>query len=248
MTIIQRLLLIAMALVPSAVFGANLLQVDSKYLGGGQFEYRVKSLPDSLFLALDVTSFGIPFAGRVAYGPVPPKWMADTSSVDRAEWVYDSFDAQPREQEITFTARSTQTTFKTVTARMLGYSFTFNNGQAGSENVDAVGVAEFSILVPCPPSEADNSPTNRVSGFEALPPLRLRKLEMSGGNVNGVTFSWVGDFTVRLQTSANLRNWQDVAYLFGSGSANTWTTNQPLNSFGNFFRLQLVGQGHIPQE
>jgi hypothetical protein len=88
---------------------------------------------------------------------------------------------------------------------------------------------------------------NRLSGFEALPPLKIDRLVMAGGNVNGVIFSWSGDFTVRLQVSSNLTQWREAAYLFGTGASTTWITNSPLNSLGNFFRLQLVGLGHIPK-
>jgi hypothetical protein len=97
-------------------------------------------------------------------------------------------------------------------------------------------------LVPCLPAQADNSPTNRVSGFDPLPALadlKIDRLVARGGAIEGIGFSYSGDFTVTLQATTNFVQWSDVVRLHGVGVSNVWTTNQPLNSYGNFFRLQL---------
>lgn len=245
MKAITRLFLLSLTAALS--FGASLFELESTYLGDGWFRYRVKAVPDQFFHELELTSFGLPFTNRTDYGELPAKWISESSLPHRADWIYDSFDPQLQPYEAVFTARSSETGFRTINAKVLGYSFTYNSGTPGAADVTGAGLADFPVLVPCPPAQADNSPTNRVSGFEALPSLRIQKLEMTGGNVNGITFSGSGDFTVRLQATTNLSDWREVAYLFGSGSSTTWTTNQPLNPLGNFFRLELVGQGHIPR-
>lgn len=248
MKTIRCLLLLAALLICGARLApaASLFEVESAYLGDGWFQYRVKTVGDPLFPVVDVTSFGVPFASRVQYGANPALWISDSTNPNRADWIYDSLNPQPAGYQATFTARSSELGFKTVTTNAVAYSFVFNSGEPGAKNETGFGLAEFAILVPCPPAQSDNSPTNRVSGFEPLPALKIDKLLKSGASFNGVSFSWIGDFTVMLQASSNLNQWRDVARIFGTGASNSWTTNQPLNSQGNFFRLKLVGQGHIP--
>lgn len=245
-TIRCLLALAAILFVAQPAVGDGLFEVESTYLGDGWFKYRVKTLGDPLFPVVDLTSFGVPFTNRVQYGTNTALWAAESFNPHRADWIYDSFSAQGAGYEAVFLARSSERNFRAASIEVLGYSFEFNDGKPGSTNQPAVGRADFSVLIPCAPAQSDNSPTNRVSGFEALPDLKIDKLLTTGGSVNGLSFSWVGDFTVTLQATTNLTQWRDVTRLFGTGSTNLWTTNQPLNSFGNFFRLHLVGQGHIP--
>lgn len=240
------LLFLALSLMPGISRAGSLFEMESAYLGDGWFRYRIKTLGDPLFSALDLTSFGVPFTNRVEYGAAPSLWLEAGAESHRVDWIYDSFNAQNPGYEVTFTARSAERNFRTVTTNVLGYSFLFNGGNPGGPPVSAAGVAAFPVLVPCPPAQADGSPPTRTAGFEALPPLKIDRLVTEGSQVRGLVFSWVGDFTVRLQATTNLTEWREVARLFGTGASNLWTTNQPLNARGNFFRLQLVGQGHIP--
>src|SRR5688572_7976278 len=152
MKTIQRLLLIS--LMAAATYATSLFELESKYLGNGWFQYRVKTLSDPAFRSVDLTSFGVPFTNRIAYGTNTVPWTSDASPANRADWIFDSFTSQAQPYEITFLARSSETNFRTVNAKVLGYSFIYNNGLPNSEDLNGVGVADFPVLVPCPPNQA----------------------------------------------------------------------------------------------
>jgi hypothetical protein len=62
--------------------------------------------------------------------------------------------------------------------------------------------------------------------------------------VSGVDFLWGYDSTLLLQASTDLTTWTNVAYLWSYPPETIWTTDLPLNDFGQFFRLELVANGH----
>jgi hypothetical protein len=222
-----------------------MFEMESAYLGEGWFSYRVKTVGDPRFTNVTLKTVNLPvFLNRVEYGTNAPLWTASSDPAG-ANWNYVSSGAQPPGYQAAFVVRSSERTFRTATIKALAYDFEYFDGTSTQL---ASGSAEFSVLVPCPPAQADNSTTNRVSSFDPLPPLadlKIDKLVARGSSIEGVGFSYSGDFTVNLQATTNFTLWRDVVRLFGVGSSNVWTTNQPLNSFGSFFRLQLVGQGHI---
>jgi hypothetical protein len=218
---------------------ASMFEVESTYVGDGWFSYRVKTIGDPRFTVVTLKTLNLPvFLNRVQYGTNSPSWTPSADPIG-ATWNYVSSGSQPAGYEARFTVRSSERTFRTATVTALGYDFEYVDS---STTQVASGSAEFSVLVPCLPAQADNSPTNRVSGFDPLPPLadlKIDKLVARGGAIEGIGFSYSGDFTVTLQATTNFVQWSDVARLRGVGVSNVWTTNQPLNSYGNFFRLQL---------
>lgn len=111
-----------------------------------------------------------------------------------------------------------------------------------SQNI--VGYAGFPCLVPCSPEAADGSPTNFSYALKLLPDISIQQLIQSDGVVSGVDFLWEYDSTLLLQASTDLTTWTNVAYLWSYPPETLWTTNTPLNDFGNFFRLELVSNGH----
>ncbi len=99
-------------------------------------------------------------------------------------------------------------------------------------------------LVPCTPDEADNSPTNYSFALKLVPDVAINQLIQTNGNVYGVDFTWNYDSTFLLQSSTDFNNWTNIAYVWSYPPETTWTTNTPLNSFGNYFRISIVADGH----
>jgi hypothetical protein len=98
-------------------------------------------------------------------------------------------------------------------------------------------------LVPCAPEESDGSPSNLVSRLEIVPDLKIDGLIVTNQDVYGLRYSWPAASTVELQASHDLTNWARVARFFGDPPQTTWTTNSPMNAFGEFFRLWVIAAG-----
>ena len=110
----------------------------------------------------------------------------------------------------------------------------------GVASANIVGYAGFPCLVPCPPEQADGSPTNFSYALKLVPDVVIQQLIQSNGVIAGVDFSWDYNSTFLLQASTELTTWTNVAYLWSYAPETLWTNNTPLNDFGQFFRLELV--------
>jgi hypothetical protein len=111
-----------------------------------------------------------------------------------------------------------------------------------SENI--VGYANVPCLIPCSPEEADGSSTNFTYNLKLVPDVQLNQLIQTNGNVYGVDFNWDSQATFLLQGSPDLNSWTNVAYLWSDPPETDWTTNTPLNPYGQFFRIELVSDGY----
>jgi hypothetical protein len=227
------------------------MQFDSAYLGGGWFQYRMQIMNDPFFTQADITQLLLNFTHQIDYSTPSPNW---TNSSDGAisHWAF-SQGYPPRPYEETFLVRSAETSFRQGTNGNLDgglilmslYLTTFNPlNTSGVASANIVGYANFPCLVPCPPEQADGSPTNFSYTLKLLPDIVIQQLIRSNGMVLGVDFLWDADSTFLLQGSTDLTNWTNVAYLWSSPPETLWTTNQPLNGFGQFFRLELVANGY----
>jgi hypothetical protein len=83
-----------------------------------------------------------------------------------------------------------------------------------------------------------------ISRVELLPDLVINELILTNGEVHGLRFTWDEPSTVEVQGSHDLAEWTAVARIYGDPPQTTWVTNAPLNSFGDFFRLQLITNTH----
>jgi len=218
------------------------LELESRYLGDGCFQYQLRTLYDPFFIDI---SFGqlvpIAFTNYVS-NTLPPHW---TNLVVGGKWngiLFDKTAPQPRINEISFTVCSSLTSFKTDTngfflnmQLLLAECFEFRDTAAGRF---------LSCLVPCTPEEADGSAADLVVRRELAPDLKIDELIQTNRDVCGLKFSWAGTSTVELQGSHDFTNWTPVARFFGDPPQTTWTTNSSLNSFGEFFRLRLIADRH----
>lgn len=148
--------------------------------------------------------------------------------------------------------RSSETSWKLQTdnpnppgpGAIIAGGLSWNEAIAPSELSGALFYAGMACLVPCSPEEADGSPTNFTYVLKLVPDVAINGLIQTNGNVFGMDFTWGYDSTFLLQGSTNLNDWTNIAYVWSYPPETVWTTNTPLNNYGQFFRVELVADGH----
>ena len=98
--------------------------------------------------------------------------------------------------------------------------------------------------MPCPPEQADGSPTNYSCVLKLLPDIVIKDLIQSNGVFCGVDFTWDYESTFVLQASTDMQTWTNVSYVWSYPPETVWTTNAPLNALGRFFRLSMAANSH----
>ncbi|HEU5396783.1 MAG TPA: hypothetical protein VFV81_06425 [Verrucomicrobiae bacterium] len=221
-------------------WGTTFLTLQSTYLGDGWFQYRMNVMDDPFFLQADIVSV---------------QFTTFTNLIDRVDgtngWSYTATNGweftnsiPERPYSETFLMRSPETSFRLATnadGAVSVFSLVlsdFNPSSAASGNL--VGYAYMNCLVPCSPAEADGSPTNYLFVLKLLPDVVLNRLIETNGNVYGIDFNWSHDATYVLQGSSDFNSWTNITYLWGYAPETVWTTNTPLNDFGQYFRVELV--------
>jgi hypothetical protein len=223
---------------------------ESSYLGDGWFEYSAFTTDDPFFLFLDLPGVLVRFGDVIDAAPLPARWTnASTASLNSWNFEGIGLGDQIRPYRATFRLRSPHTTFKRLPAGgVVLMSLAIVGGYHGYlASANIVGYWIPDALVPCPPEEADGSATNLLVWcpmINGLPEPRLTDVVRSGDELLGVEFEYPGPSTVRLEGSRDFRAWTNIAYLYGQSGATTWTTNVSLATYGNFFRLRLVAEGH----
>jgi hypothetical protein len=111
--------------------------------------------------------------------------------------------------------------------------------------MNIVGIANVPAVVPCPPDEADSSPTNHLERFAVLniPDVKISGLVRDGARIRGITFEYPEASTLQLQATRDFQTWTPVTFLYGDPGTTTWTST-PLNNYGDFYRLLLAAEGH----
>lgn len=239
-----------LALAPP-LLARHQIALESTYLGDGWFRYRLTTVDDPFFAFFDLGSLSVTFENRVEHGPTPEDWGTSTNFGDAAAWepigpVLPGSQVRPYER--TFLVRSSSRHFKQQVGALITMSFGTvggYHGQATSMNI--VGFVNINALVPCPESEADGSPTNLLTKVSIinLPDVEILSLVRNGAATHGVTFRYGEASTLRLDGTADFRSWNKIVYLYGGAGDTTWTTNQSLDTFGNYYRLLLVAEGHV---
>ena len=252
--IVALMLCCAVGLVGSAR-ARHQVELESTYLGDGWFRYQLRSVDDPFFLFFDLGHLSVVFPGHTEFGPVPAGWMGQFTNSAAGPYITWSFTncdyvaCQTRPYEAIFLARSEQQHFKRAHDALFTMSFSMRGGYHGNlSTVNTVGYARIHALVPCPPEEADSSPTNLVERFTViqLPDVQIDSLTRVSNEVIGLTFTYSEDSTVQLQATRNFQNWTNVTFLYGNSGTTTWTSGGPLNAYGDFFRLLLAAEGHVP--
>jgi hypothetical protein len=227
------------------------VELESTYLGEGWFRYRLRSIDDPFFLYFNMTFLTAAFPKFSEFTSVSNGWSSlhyTNHTGPRVGWEY-SYDwpGQSRPYERVFFARTEHRSFKRGPYAQIGMSLSFLGGYHGylaTHNI--VGFMPLHALVPCPPDEADGSPTNLLERFTVidLPEIRIDDLVRSGSNIIGFSFTYPEESTVLLQGSRDFQTWTNVGYVYGNAGTTTFQSGTVLNPYGNFFRVLLAAEGH----
>ena len=227
------------------------LQFQSTYLGDGWFQYQMSVFNDPFFTEADITGVVVNFPGEIGSSTTSTNWSETDSEDALSTWSStNGYPARPYQE--TFLIQSSDTSYRlatnfdaavtTFSLFLTGFTPPLGGGGVYSENV--VGYAWMHCLVPCTPDEADGSPTNYVFVLKIVPDVAINQLIQTNGNIYGIDFTWGYDSTFLLQASTDLNNWTNAAYVLSNPPETIWTTNTPLNNFGNFFRIFLIADGY----
>jgi hypothetical protein len=249
--LLMLILLTLLGLGFGAARATTFLQFQSTYLGGGRFQYQMNVFDDPFFTEADITGLDINFTNEVDSSTGSTNWV--NTGWDSGFLTWASTNGYPsRPYQETFLIQSSEASYKLETNNFAGaivllslYLADFTPPMyPGAFSQNIVGYANMPCLIPCTPDEADNSPTNYVFTLKLLPDVNINQLIQTNENVYGVNFTWNDNSTFLLQGTTDLNNWTNVAYIWSWPPETVWTTNQVLNNYGNFFRVELVADGH----
>jgi len=247
-----RLILMLLALGPGKGFATTFLELDSSYVGDGWFQYRMQLMKDPFFSEAYVTELVVNFTNQVDCQTSPQDWTNTVWGNTQSDW-FPSQDPPERPYENTFLMRSSETSYRLATNSFDGAAVLMSlypvewlfPYPSGIVSANLVGYACVPCLVPCGPDEADGSPATFSYALKLLPDVAIQRLIQTNGVVQGLDFTWGYASTFLLQASMEATTWTNVCYLWSSPPETVWTTNLPLNSFGQFFRLELVANGYL---
>jgi hypothetical protein len=246
-----RLLLLLLALLGCGTAKATtFLTLQSTYLGNGWFQYQMNVMDDPFFNMVYISDLGINFTNQIDQSTTSTNYTFDsTNSVSGfSDWTFTNWPPAVRPYTETFLLRSSNTSWKIGTnnpstpwgAIILGSlgwnSFAPDNG--------AVFFAKMSCLIPCDAADADGSPTNYLFVLKLMDDVNINQLIQTNGNIYGVDFTWGYNSTFVVQGSMDLNSWTNIIYIWSYPPETAWTTNTPLNNYGQFFRVELLADGH----
>ena len=228
------------------------LQFQSTALGNGWFQYQMSVMDDPFFTVADITGLSINFTNQIEQSGDGTNWGFNGNANGYSDWNFtNGIPARP--YQTTFLVHSSQTSWRLATRNFDGAIVSFslilsevNPGyqeavEDGAISQNIVGYGSMPCLVPCDPAAADGSATNFSYALKLLPDVNITHLIQTNGMISGVDFTWDYASTFLLQGSTDLNHWTNVAYISSSPPETAWTTNSSLNSFGQFFRVELVG-------
>lgn len=231
------------------VGATTFLTLQSTYLGDGWFQYQMNVLNDPFFTSAWITGIELNFTNQIDSSTTSTNIYNDSWTNGYSSWTWTNNNINPvRPYTETFLLRSSETSYR------LGPATNYAGGLVGLSIVESSygpdpgqgfgGFAQVACLRPCPPEEADGSPTNYTFGLKLLPDIIINQLIQTNGEVYGVDFTWPGQSTFVLQGTADLNNWTNITYLWSYSPETVWTTNVPLNTYGPFYRVVLVANGY----
>jgi len=234
--------LLCLVLVPARA--TTFLTLQSTCLGNGWFQYQMNVANDPFFTEADIEGLAINFTNQIGQIDGTNGWSYQGFN----DWEFtNSFPARPYSE--TFLVQSSETSYRlgqitnadgAMVLMSLFLAELYPGVAEGMIGGNIVGYAMMPCLIPCSPAEADGSPTNFVYTLKLLPDVTINQLIQTNGQIYGLDFTWDSASTFLLQGSADMNLWTNVAYIWSYPPETIWTTNTPLNAYGQFFRLAMV--------
>jgi hypothetical protein len=243
----RPLLLLLVLLGCGTAKATTFLTLQSTYLGDGWFQYQMNVMNDPFFTSVDISDFEIDFTNQIDQSTTSTNWVYNGTNAFFSDWT--STNIPPRPYSDTLLIRSSErswrleTNYPEVPGAFIGFSLHFAD-LAPSALKGVVGFTEMPCLIPCDAADADGSPTNYLFVLKLMDDVNINQLIQTNGNIYGVDFTWGHDSTFVVQGSMDLNSWTNIAYIWSYPPETVWTTNTPLNNYGQFFRVELVADGH----
>ena len=244
----RPLLLLLVLLGSGTAKATTFLTLQSTYLGNGWFQYQMNVMDDPFFTSAWIDQIVVSFTNEIDSSTTSTNLYNDSWSNGYSSWsLTNGYPSRPYSE--TFLIRSSETSYRLGEATNYAGGVVVLNGEFASYTPDLGsgigGIAQVACLIPCRPEEADGSPTNYFYVLKLLLDVTINQLIQTNGNIYGVDFTWDYDSTFVLQGSTDLNNWTNITYIWSYPPETVWTTNMPLNDYGQFFRVELVVDGHV---
>jgi hypothetical protein len=246
----QKLLLsfaLGLGVVQAAAVNLDIVQLESKYLGDGLFQYTLTFPDGRYFETLKINALKVPFANFAEFGQSPSNWNAGAALATTIQWDHAPDILEKPPYQAVLLARSNERTFRRsvfgeeaiVTYGLYWYPW------ASDTIGGALGFGRLNCLLPCPAAEADgSSPIYRAALPGPYPELKILSFVVSNDVPYGLNFS-AGQFAVGIESSSDLVTWTNVGDVLSTAEFGTWLSPVPLPELGSFFRLR-VGPSPIP--
>ena len=235
----------SMLAMEGAVSFRNLVQLESKYVGDGVFQYTL-TFPETYLERVnfnDVDSFIVPFVGFTEFGTVSTNWSGGGVATlpPVVKWDHDRSNDERVPYQAVLQARSSERTFRRTyptEAAFVGLKIKPYAWAPGGGGDWVAGSARLGCLVPCPPDAADGSDPTYLTGVVEYPELKITSFVISNDVPVGLNFS-AGQAIVDIETGSNLTNWTKVAEVTSAGESGSWLAPGALFDLGQFFRLRV---------
>ena len=171
----SQLIVVCLYLANLTASGAPFAKLQSSCLGDGWFQYTLTNLQDPFFREADIVGFDVrPFTNFFTYGADPVDWQRVSPDTNEVYWNFTGSVPQNRPYQVTFLAQSQYTSYHTANGGV-------NNGATilfllwpqdyllSPNYSNIAGFYAMACLEPCPPDQADGSPSNLVSVVELVP-------------------------------------------------------------------------------
>ena len=202
-------------------------------LGDGWFEYRFHIQYNAFFDVFDSVSWDVPFEGFQEFGSTDGASEVELSdSRFLVKWLGD----QPRETDRVVTVRSDSS--------LVGYSdinlcfLAVPSGWGGGGGIisgNIAGYIRFHGLAPCLTGDPDLVGASTYTNVVMMPDPQITDC-----TANSLSWNWSSGATMRIDASLDLLGWSPVTQVVNTAAVNTWVSPEPLNTYGNAFRVNLV--------
>jgi len=230
----------------STAFAYEHFTIASASLGEGNFAYRLTLHDDPFSLYDDTFAFGVAATGVVSVTVTPPGWTASVSN-DTVLWSSNidiTSSHMPRPASYDFGFQSSFASHRTneMDATVYGSLMPFTGGGGSSSSINMVYYWSVPAVVPCAEELADGSAASHSETREFFPDVLIESFYVQDGERRGlnVRFDYSGYSAVVKAKHKLADPWTTVGTFEGQAGLTPWIPEQPLNSYGDFFRVALT--------
>ncbi len=220
--------------------------IASASLGEGHFSYRLTLHDDPFYMYDDTLGFGVVATGVVSVTVTPPGWTASVSN-DTVLWsshidITSSHMPRPASYDFGFQSSFSSHRTNSMDATVYGSLMPFTGGGGSGASINMVYYWSVPAVVPCADELADGSPGSHAEVREFFPDALIESFYVQNGERRGlnVRFNY-SSYSAIVKAKHKLTDpWTTVGAFEGQAGLTPWIPEQPLNVYGDFFRVALT--------